>query len=155
EVTTDDLSALAARQHSLHAAAWLASDQHEYAQAARLFAESMSLRRTLGESESESETDLLLNAARQARTEGDYHRATALFEHVLAWHRAQGHDIARGSITQEPALYTFGQVLRELGLVSREQGDFAHAQALFEENLAFHRIVGDRASVGRALIGLA
>lgn len=87
--------------------------------------------------------------------EGDYQRATALFEHVLAWHRAQGYDIARGSITQQPALYAFGQVLRELGLVTREQGDFAQARALFEENLALYQIVGDRASVGFALIGLA
>jgi len=148
-----DRTALAARQRGLHAAAWLASDQHEYAQAARLFEQSMALLRTLGEGE--SETDLMLNAARQARTEGDYQRATALFEHVLAWHRAQGYDIARGSITQEPALYAFGQVLRELGLVTREQGDFAQARALFEENLALHQIVGDRASVGFALIGLA
>jgi len=39
--------------------------------------------------------------------------------------------------------------------VTREQGDFAQAWALFEENLALHQIVGDRASVGFALIGLA
>jgi tetratricopeptide (TPR) repeat protein len=113
----------------------------------------MALLRILGEGE--SETDLMLNAARQARTEGDYQRATALFEHLLAWHRAQGYDIARGSITQERALYAFGQVLRELGLVTREQGDFAQARALFEENLTLHQFVGDRASVGFALIGLA
>ncbi|MBC8074664.1 MAG: AAA family ATPase, partial [Chloroflexales bacterium] len=78
---------LAARQRGLHAAAWLASDQHDYAQSTELFAQSTALRRALGEDE--GATDVLLNAARQARAEGDYQRATTLLEQALAWHRAR------------------------------------------------------------------
>ena len=73
----------------------------------------------------------------------------------MAWHRAQGHGISIGRATLTPALHAFGQLLRELGLVTREQGDFGRASALFEESLAFHRAVDDRACVALALIGLA
>ena len=47
------------------------------------------------------------------------------------------------------------QVLRELGLVRREQGDFARADALFEEGLKLDRTSGDRAVVALALLGRA
>ena len=47
------------------------------------------------------------------------------------------------------------QVLRELGLVLCEQGDFVRAAALFEEGVALHRSSGDRASMAFSLIGLA
>jgi len=153
EATPADPSALAARQHGLHAAGWLASDQHDYAQAAQFFEESMALGQVGGEVA--GETDVLLNAARQARAAGDYQRATALLERAMAWHRAQGHGISIGRVTLTPALHAFGQLLRELGLVTREQGDFGRASALFEESLAFHGAVDDRACVALALIGLA
>ena len=46
-----DPSAMAARQRGLHPAAWLASDQQDYATATRLFEESVALRRALGETQ--------------------------------------------------------------------------------------------------------
>jgi non-specific serine/threonine protein kinase len=153
EATPTDPNALAARQHALHAAGWLASDQHDYAQAAQFFVESMALGQVDGEGA--GETDVLLNAARQARATGDYQRATALLEQAMAWHRAQGHGISIGGATLTPALHAFGQLLRELGLVTREQGGFGRASALFQESLAFHRAVDDRACVALALLGLA
>ena len=76
-------------------------------------------------------------------------------ERTLAWHRAQGHNLSKGSTTLDATQQAFGQVLRELGLVTREQGNYARANALFEESLAFHRSVGDRACVALAHIGLA
>ena len=145
--------AMAARQRALQAAAWLASDRHDFAEATRLFEQSIALRRALGETE--GETDLLLNAARQARAEGHYQRATALLEDVLARHRAVGEHTAVGSAGIGLSFDELGQVLRELGLVLREQGDFVRAAALFEEGLKLHRAIGDRASVALALIGLA
>jgi WD40 repeat protein/predicted ATPase/transcriptional regulator with XRE-family HTH domain len=153
DAASSDRSAMAARQRGLRAAAWLASDQNDYVKAEQFFEQSMALRRALGETE--GETDLLLNAARQARAEGQYQHATALLQQALGRHRAQGHDIAKGSVSLDPVLYEFGQVLRELGLLTRERGDFVHATALFEESLAFHRAVGDRSCVAFALLGLA
>jgi len=153
EAHSTDLEILAARQQGLHAAAWLASDQHDYAQSTELFAQSTALRRALGEAE--AATDILLNAARQARAEGNYQRATTLLEQALAWHRARGHGLARGSLPLTPALNAFGQALRELGLVTREQGDFERAKGLFEESLAFHSAVSDRVCVALALLGFA
>ena len=48
-----------------------------------------------------------------------------------------------------------GQVLRELGLALREQGDFAGSSALFEEGLVLHHAIGERVSEALDLLGLA
>ena len=148
-----DPNTLELRQHGMHAAAWLASDQHDYAEAKRLFEQSAALRQA--PEQTALDTDLLLNAARQARTEGQYGRASAILEQALAWHRAHGHTTPKGNATLDAAQQAFGQVLRELGLVTREQGNFARASTLFHESMAFHHAVGDRACVALALIGLA
>src|SRR5262245_7038769 len=147
-----NVAAMATRERALHAGAWLASDQHDYANASRLFEQSMALRRALGESEGEA--DLLRNAARQVRAEGPYGQATALWEDGLARHRVVGDSTTAGGASLELSFDELGQVLRELGLVLREQGDFVRAAALFKEALAVHRAVGDRASVAFALIAL-
>jgi len=121
-----DPSARAARQHGLHAAAWLASDQHDYAQAARYFAQSMALRQALGKTG--DDTDLLLNAARQARAEGNYQRALGFLEQALAWHRAQGHDIAQGSVNEEAALSAFGQGRSRLSIAPEAGRGIIHCE---------------------------
>jgi predicted ATPase len=147
-------AAIAARQRGLYAAAWLASDQHDYASATRLFEERAALRRALGETE--GEIDLLLNAARQARAAGLYHQATTLYEDALSRHRAMGNSSAPRSAGMGLSFDELGQVLRELGLVLREQGNFARAAAMFEEGLRLHRAIRtDRASIAFALLGLA
>ncbi|HEX9369856.1 MAG TPA: hypothetical protein VF897_02580, partial [Roseiflexaceae bacterium] len=141
-----DATALAARLRALHGAAWLASYQHDFVHAARLFEQSMALRRALGATE--SETSLLDNAARQARAAGQYQRATALIEDALARHHALGD---RGSLSTGG----LGLALYELGLVRREQGDFAGAAVMFEECIAFHRALGDREGMAVGLLGLS
>jgi tetratricopeptide (TPR) repeat protein len=113
----------------------------------------MALRRTLGETE--DETDLLINEARQARVAGQYRRATVLLEDVLARHRAIGDRTTMGSAELGLSFDELGLVLRELGLVLREQGDFTRAATLFAEGLTLHRASDDRASVAFALLGLA
>ena len=142
-----DTAAMAARQRGLHAAAWLASDQHQYTTATQLFEQSMALRRALGETA--GATDLLLNAARQARAGGQYRRATALLEDALR--DRERLRSARPYLSSDD----LGQVLRELGLVLREQGDFVRAAALFEEGLAFHRASGNRVGMALEMLGLA
>jgi predicted ATPase len=146
-----DPAAIAARRRALHRAAWLASDQHDYATATRLFEESIALGRAVGEVE--GETHLLLNAARQARAAGQYQQATALLETVLARLRAPGNRTAATSAVPEPSFNELGQVLRELALVLRERGDFAGAVALLDEGLELHRADGDRVSVALVLLG--
>jgi tetratricopeptide (TPR) repeat protein len=150
-----DVAAIALRERALHAAAWLASDQHDFAHATRLFEQSLALRHMLGATSGETNlADLLRNAARQARAEGHYGQATALLEDVLARHRVVGDRTTAGSASLELSPDEIGQALRELGTVLREQGDFMHATALIEQALALHRAIGDRASVAFALIGL-
>ncbi len=141
---TSDATMLAARLRALNGAAWLASLQPDFAQAARLFEESMALRRALGETE--SETGLLDNAARAWRSAGEYQRATPLMEEALAQHRARGDRISVGGL---------GYSLYELGLVRREQGDFAGATALFKECVEFHSALEDREGLSIGLLGLS
>jgi tetratricopeptide (TPR) repeat protein len=155
-----DAAAIHARERALNAAAWLASDQHDFVNATRLFEQSLALRRTLREASNKTNfADLLRNAARQARAEGYYGQASTLLEDVLARHRVVGEPTAVGSaslelVPDELVPDELGQALRELGTVLREQGDFVRATALFEQALALHRTIGDRTSVAFALIGL-
>ena len=63
------------------AAAWLASNQHDFTQAEQLFEQSIGIQRALGETG--GETQLLFNAALQARTLGHYQQAISLLEEAL------------------------------------------------------------------------
>ncbi len=136
---------LAVQANALEGAAWLAEDEHDFAEASALFARSGALRRALGQDE--RSTELLINAAMEARAGGDYARATTLLEQSLAQHRALGN---RESIRQGG----LGVSLSHLALVLREQGEYARATALHDECLALHRELGDREGMGHALLGL-
>ena len=139
-------TAMAARLRATEGAAWLASDQHDYARATRLFEQSMVLRRALGALE--DETPLLLNAAIQARTAGQYGRATALLGDVIAQQRALGN---RGSLSSAG----LGLSLYLSGLVRREQGEYDLAGEMFQACMQLHREIGDREGVAIGLLGLS
>ena len=141
----DDATAMALRASALEGAAWLAEDEHDFAQASALFAQSSALRHALGQDE--RTTSLLINEAMEARAGGDYARATALLEESLARHRALGNreSINRGGL---------GLSLSRLALVLAEQGAYARATALYEECAALHRELHDREGEGYALLGL-
>jgi len=113
----------------------------------------MLLRRALRETT--SQTNPLVNAARQARTEGQYQRATAALEDTLSRYSELRERIRQGSVDLGLELYDLGQVLRVLGVVRREQGDFAQATALLEESLTMYRRFGEREGVAFSLVGLA
>jgi predicted ATPase/transcriptional regulator with XRE-family HTH domain len=142
--TRSDSTVTAARMQATYGAAWLASGQHDYAQAAQLFEQSMALRQALGQTE--RETSLLVNAARQARVAGHYHRATELLEDALSQHRAQGdrRNLNSGGL---------GLSLYELALVIREQGHFERSAALYAESVQLHRELGDIEGVAQAMLG--
>ncbi|MFL5806525.1 MAG: tetratricopeptide repeat protein, partial [Roseiflexaceae bacterium] len=145
DTTPADPTTLAARLRAMHGAAWLASDQHDFARATQLFEQSMALRRALGQTAGEA--NLLVNAALQARAAGQYRRATTLLEDALARHRALGD---RGSLSSGG----LGLSLYALGLVLREQGDIARATVLFEECVKLHREIRDREGMTAGLLGL-
>ncbi len=148
-----DPTTMVARLSGLQAAAWLASDQHDDTHAMRLLEQRMLLRRALRETT--GKTDPLVNAARQARTEGQYQRATAALEEAVSRHSALRGQLRQGTAELGLAFDELGLVLRVLGLVRREQGDFAQATALFEESLAMQHRFGDREGAAFSLIGLA
>jgi predicted ATPase/transcriptional regulator with XRE-family HTH domain len=148
-----DSTTMVARLCGLQAAAWLASGQNDDAHATQLLDQSMLLRRALRETT--GETNPLVNAARQARTEGQYRQAVAALEEALSRHRMLRERIRHGDADLGLAFYDLGLVLRVLGLVRREQGAFAQAAALFDENLTMQRRFGDREGTAFALLGLA
>jgi non-specific serine/threonine protein kinase len=144
-VDEDDAIGMARRANALEGAAWLAEDEHDFAQAAALFAQSGTLRRALGQDE--RTTRRLTSEAMEARTVGAYARATSLLEECLARHRALGNreSISRGGL---------GLSLSRLALVLAEQGEYAPASALYQECVALHRELRDREGEAYAVLGL-
>jgi non-specific serine/threonine protein kinase len=142
----DDPTVMALRAMALEGAAWLAEDEHDFAQASAWFAESSAARHALGQDE--RTTRLVINEAMEARARGDYARATQLLEESLASHRTLGNreSITRGGV---------GLSLSRLALVLAEQGEYTRATALYEECVALHRELGDREGMAYALLGLA
>lgn len=137
---------MAVRMRALHVAAWLATDQHDFAQAALLFEQSAALGRLLGETEGDA--NLLINAGLQARAVGQYQQATMLLQDALSQLRAMGD---RGSLSSGG----MGFSLYALALVYREQGNFEQATALFEECKAFHQEIGENEGAAQAQLGIA
>jgi len=124
----------------------------DYAKATHLFEEALTLSRILGDTG--GETELLINAALQARRDGQYRRATALLEEALSPQRRLN-ERPSSSNSDLGLIAEFGQVLRELALMARHQGDFARATALYEEWVEVCRASGDRVSAALALLGLS
>ena len=83
-----------ARLQATQAAAWLASNQHDFAHTEQLFEESISIQLALGEVV--GDTQLLFNAALQARAIGHYQQAIRLLEDAVAQYRAR---VDRGSLS--------------------------------------------------------
>jgi non-specific serine/threonine protein kinase len=144
--TGDAQTAIAAvRPPSVKVAAWLASDEHDFAEEAALLQQGIALRRVRGQAD--GLTDVLISGPRQARHEGDYARARALLEDSLARQRDA---VAREGVSRDD----LAPVLCELGMVAREQGDFARAVTLFGECLALYQEVKEREGVAVALLVL-
>src|SRR5579859_776799 len=144
--TLSNADTIAARLRAIHGAGWLASDQHDFKQAADLFEQGRVLRQALGEKD--YETSQLLNSARQARTAGNYQAATNFLEEALARHRALGD---RGSSSDAG----LGLSLYELALISRERGNFERANTLYKELVELGYEIGDIESLQVGLLGLS
>lgn len=136
----------APRTSGSEALAWLASDEQSFAQAAALFARGVTLQRTVGRVD--GLTEVLISGARQARSEGDYARATALLEHELRQYRAL---VASGSLQHGMLI----PLLQELAMVRREQGAYDRSSALWQECLDLQRAQQDRVGIAVAQMGLS
>jgi non-specific serine/threonine protein kinase len=147
----EDATGMALRASALEGAGWIAQDGQDFAQAAALFAQSGALRRALGQEE--RPTGPLITAGLEARAEGYYARATALFEESLAQHRRSAHP--ERTLDDDLGLtLSWGNRYTLLALVLREQGAYARASALYEECLARYRDLGDRQGMASAQLGL-
>src|SRR5579859_148371 len=131
----------AARRSALTAAAWLASNQNDFLEAARLFEQNNEQDELLVKGH------LLINNAREARSKGQYQQALTFLENSLSIYRTLGN---RGSMSSAG----LGLVLWELGLVMREQGNFSRAAQIYGEALQIHRELGDREGVACMLMAL-
>jgi WD40 repeat protein/predicted ATPase len=149
----DDSAAMAARATALDAAAWLASDAHDFTQAAALFAQSDALRRAVGQEDSTAAS--LINAAMEARAGGDYPRATALLEAYVAQQRALGSRVRGRQDDPERVHAIANRYTSLLALVLREQGAYSRASALCDECAARSRELGDAEGVAIALLSMA
>jgi non-specific serine/threonine protein kinase len=146
-----DATSMALRASALEGAARLAEDQHDFAQAAALFAQSVSVRHALGQDE--RTTGVSINAAMEARAQGDYARAITILEECLAQYRGSAH--RERVIDGEQGLSrAWGYRYTVLALVLREQGAYARATTLCEECLALARELGDTEGIANALLGL-
>lgn len=127
------------------ALAWLASDEHSFVQTVALFEQDM-LQAQQGRAQ--GLTSVLISGARQARSAGDYAQSTTLLNQELVRHRAL---VDRGELPQA----TLVPLFQELAMVMREQGDYEHAQALWQECLALQQTADDRIGVAVAQMGLS
>lgn len=139
-------SSLVVHLNVLDQAAWLATDQHDFKRAEQLFKQASELRGALWGSE--NETNIAVNAALQARAEGQYQQAVTLLEDAVVRRRA----LDAGRL---PSTSDLGHALYMLALVTREQGDFARAAAIYQEGIDFHRQIGDREGAARGQLGLS
>jgi hypothetical protein len=128
-----DRAATPARAKALHAAAFLALDQGDYARCHELGEESLDLYRALGDAEGVGRTVHMLGHA--ATGEGDRVRAVALAEESLALARELGH--TRDIIVS----------LVQVGALAAEDGDRDRAAALLDEGAALAQAHGDESAL--------
>ena len=128
------------RAKVLHAAGTLAYIQGDYLAAWALLAESLAIRRQLGDKKGIAHTlDILGLLTRQ---QGDFATAKALHDESLAVRRELGDKLG------------VAQSLNNLGLVAYYQGEYRSARTLFEECLAIAPELGDRSVLAYALTNL-
>lgn len=165
------------RSKSLNGAGNLAARRGEFAQANRLFQESLALRRQLGDTRGVAIA--LNNLGLVAREQGDYLAARACYDESLTLKREMGdqrgvaialnnlglvtrdlgddagaHALHHESLTRFQDLedtWGIALALNNLGRVARVQGDFPGARALHLESLSLRRDLGDQLAITYSL----
>ncbi len=170
----------AVRARALNGAGNLADSQGDYAQAASLHEEALTLQRALGDAKGIAGS--LNGLGNVAQKQGDYGRAVVLHEEALTLRRALGdHSSVAASLSNlgiafslqgkgeravsllEEALVlkrtlgdTWGTAatLNNLGLMLHGQGRHERSKAMHEEALALRRVLGDTQGVATSLRNL-
>jgi adenylate cyclase len=136
----DELVRNRARAGVLKSLGTLANQQGDSAQARKMYEESLSIRRSLGEKMGVAV--LLNNLGMVAMFEEDYASAQPLFSESLSILREIGDR------------WAIGQLLNNLGLVLRYLGDTAAARQMLEESIATRRALGDKWGIANSLSSL-
>jgi len=129
-----------ARARALYGASVLAVEQGDYARAAALSLESVTLFERFDDTMGRARA--LNLRATVARYQGDHGRAASLYEESLTLFRVLGH-------RQATAV-----ALNNLGAMAVDQGDYTRAATLNEESLAIKRALGDTRGIARSLLNL-
>ena len=124
-----------AKMGSLH---W---DLGDYAEARRLYQESLDIVQQLGDRAGIART--LHNLGMLAHRQGDYAEARCLYQESLATAQQLGNRAGVAS------------TLHQLGMLAQDQGDYAEARRLYQESLDIAQQLGDRAGVASTLHSLA
>ena len=136
----DEQTVSAARAKALYGAGVLAYSQADYVSARTRYAESLSIRRDLGDRQGAAE--VLGSLGTVAYDHGDYGAARALYEESLS--------ICRDLGDLEGVAWSLGS----LANVAHPQGEYASARALYEESLSLFRKLNQRRGIAWSLIGL-
>jgi len=129
DTTHEDLRAAA-----LHQLGIIAQAQGEYAEARRLYSESLTIFERLGDQGGRANT--LHELGSIAQDQGEYEEARRLYSESLAIKERLGDQGARAN--------TLGQ----LGMIAQDQGEYAEARRLYSESLTISERLGDQG--GRA-----
>ncbi len=125
------------RANALHGSGGLAWSQGAFDRSETLLAESLALRRGLGDRAGIASS--LAGLAHIARDRRDYDRAVVLFEECLALYRELGD---RAGIAD---------AVGDLGHIASLKGEYARAASLYAESLATFRELGDEAGIAWSL----
>jgi predicted ATPase/transcriptional regulator with XRE-family HTH domain len=128
------------RASALDAAGMLAWRQGDYEQALAWHAESLVLRRDLGDRHGVASS--LENLGMVAWRQSDYQRARALHQESLIMRRELGDQQGTASS------------LHNLGVAMGEQGEYEQADLVYRESLAIRRRLGDKQGVANSLNSL-
>jgi len=181
DVQAADRSIIAMRATACSGAGVLAHAQGDFTRASALHAQSLALRRELGDTLALAWS--LNNLGRVALDQRDFDRAAALHEQSLTLFNELGdkrgiahalHDLGRIALDQgdyartttylETSLALHRQLedrwgaalsLHNLGHVMFHQDDDVHAMIYFAESLALRRELGDKVGIAECLAGLA
>jgi len=158
----------------------LREDLGDYAEARRLYQESLDIAQQLGDRAGVAQT--LHNLGMLAQDQGDYAEARRLYQESLdikqqladragiakTLHQLGNVAYLQGGYSEVRRLYQesldiaqqlgdragVAQTLHQLGLLAQDQGDYAEARRLYHESLDMEQQLGDRAGVAQTLHNL-
>lgn len=128
---------LVLRCQAIHAAGWLAANQHDFEVAVALFEQGLEIARTIDNRHTVAE--MVVGIGHTARMQGDFTRAVAMFQ--------QGADLGREVGDKRTVALSVGNH----GMIAHALGEIDQAAALLEEARDLHQQLGDQEDVAWSL----